>query len=178
MARWSHILWLGGALMVPQLCLGEEDDDAAAAHLVRALGYDHGGRVTHRIMVVSGRGASSSDRGAIEGAVGASTLSAPAIDEVQFASVGALLKAVDAFDADYIFVDQSMAQSLSAVLQVSRARKVPTIAISCKLVERGASLGATVAEGDTTICVNRKAMQSESLELDAQLLRIATFVGG
>lgn len=101
------------------------------------------------------------------GGVSVSAISAP------FESTGALLELVDEEAVTAIYVPESLATALSSIQQVTRARKVPSIAGSRRMVERGVSIGVYPAEASAPFAVNPRSAQVEGMRLAEQLLQIA-----
>lgn len=95
---------------------------------------------------------------------------------IRFESVSVLLESIDTEAITAIYVPESLAPALSSILQVTRARGLPSLGSGRALVEQGVSMGAFVSETGAKLIVNRRSMQVENIDLPAQVLAIAEVI--
>ncbi len=95
-----------------------------------------------------------------------------------FRSVSDLTKAMDRGKFDALFIDPSVMRATTSILQVSRARKVISLATGRDLVRSGASVGLVRGEGGVIerLYLNRRALRVECCRPPAALRRMVTAV--
>ena len=95
---------------------------------------------------------------------------------VAFESVAHLLQQSREEGFNAIFLHASAERALTSIQQVSRARKIPTLAATRSLVERGASLAVFRVDGSLKLVVNLRAAKLEGLRLHSSLLSISELI--
>ena len=95
-----------------------------------------------------------------------------------FRSVADLTRAMDRGKFDALFIDPSVVRATTSILQVSRARKVISLAPGRDLVRSGASVGLVRDRQGAidAVYVNRRALRVECCRLPSGLLRWVSIV--
>ena len=84
--------------------------------------------------------------------------------------------AVEAQGIDALYVSPGLDADVPAIIEVSRRRKVITMASRHEQVQRGLSLGVFADRGKPTIVVNLAAAKSEGAAFGSDLLRLANVI--
>ncbi len=95
---------------------------------------------------------------------------------VQFRSVAALLEQFDEEGVTAVYVPEALTTALSSIQQVTRARRLASLAEVRGLVEQGLSMGVFLSEDGLKLIVNRRSMQVEEVDLPAQVLALSEVV--
>ena len=95
---------------------------------------------------------------------------------VEFTSVKKMLDLLESQGLNILFVHPSAASAISSIQQVTRGKKILSLAGNRQLVEQGFSLGAFMRKGVPRLVVNEKAAKVEGLDLEPAIRLISTFV--
>ena len=95
---------------------------------------------------------------------------------IPFESTAALLEAFDREGVTAVYVPESLAGASTSIQQVTRARKVPSLAAGRSLVERGVSLGTYLVNGEPEVIVNYRSSLVEGMELSSEFLGTAEVI--
>jgi YfiR/HmsC-like len=80
--------------------------------------------------------------------------------------------------ADVFYITEMRGINIMEVVRVSRARQIKTITVVPGYLEAGVAIGLSVRNDKPVIVVNREAAKAEGSDLTAQLLKVATIIGG
>lgn len=184
--RWRRGFFLAVFFASSALSFGTENGvpiDTQASYLLQALSYDRklekrSKEVIHVGVVYKGDEKVARDvvrafeKAGKDGVKGLEVK----VSAIQFKSVATLLKQIDANRYNVIYIHPSIGLSPAPILQVTRARKIPSLGCSKKMIEQGASLGVYLRNRKPKLVVNLRALQVEGLALRAEILRIATVI--
>jgi hypothetical protein len=95
---------------------------------------------------------------------------------VEFSSVKKMLEQLESQGLNILFVHPSASSAISSIQQVTRGKKVLSLAGNRQLVEQGFSLGAFMRKGAPRLVVNQKAAKVEGLDLEPAIKLISTFI--
>jgi hypothetical protein len=185
----TYKLWAVGWLLILVVTAGSirSDDqmppDERVFWLIKALSYDRGLEArtddTLRLAVVY-TGSADECSGIIRAfnEVDAKILDARAIraEAVQFVSVEKLLAEIDNGQYSGLYIHRSAGRSITSILQVTRSRRLPSLAESIEMVRQGASLGVCSQNGRPKVAVNLRASNAEGMDLSSRLLKISDVI--
>ena len=173
-------------LLLSEISYGQEISHVQeATFLLRALSLDRnlgqrsGSTISIAVVHAGPAGAEESDliAKAFEDAGQSGVLGRSlTVQVVIFESVEALIGRVDTEGINVIYIHSSIEPALSAILQVTRGKRIPSITASRTFVESGVSLGVYSFAGMPKVTINVRAAQTEGLDFPAQLLAISTVV--
>ena len=93
-----------------------------------------------------------------------------------FTSVAELMASLDRAPQSAIFVHASAAPAIASIVQVSRARKIPSLAHSADMVEKGIAIGVKGNADTARLTVNLRAAKTEGIDLPAAVLSSAVVI--
>lgn len=172
------VVWIAGPAPAQQV-----NADAAADFLLRALKFDRNLKSRSidgiRILVLC---RNDSDAKSAAG-VYATAFQARSQGGIQglpvtaqvagFESISKLLTTIDGKRFNLIFAHDSLVNRSSAILEAAQELKIPTIAASRTLVQRGLAIGVFANNGSTKIIVNLPAAIGQGLNLSSDLLQLS-----
>jgi len=169
------------AFLLPSVLSGQEAVplDKQVDLLLKAISYDRNlekrTQGTIHIGVIHQQGAEAADgiAAAFNAADQVKQLTVEA-KSISFISVKALLELVDEKGFNVFFVHSSAGRALSSIQQVTRGKKILSLAGDRQQVERGLALGVYLNKGVPRLVVNQRAAQIEGLDLAPAIRLIST----
>lgn len=148
--------------------------------LLKGLSYDRslatrGGGTLRIAVIYTGDGRADAEAVALllaaAGPAGKATATA-----IPFASVAQLMATLEKEGATALFIHRSAVAMITSVTQVSRGRKLPTLAHDAAMVDRGVALGVRGSGPSARLVVNLRAAKVEGMDLPAAVLATATVI--
>ncbi len=180
---WT-ILAVGTILLIPLRAVAQDvvAPDRQASMLARVLAshWDAKAEVTLDIRVAIVHMDAESDAIALAdafsavGSVGDHTILG---DALAFDSGRALLDAARSGTFNAFYVHESALRALTAIQQVTRAEKLPSMGQTADIVERGTSLGTIDVGGHVRLVINHTAIRVEGLAISDAILATAILLG-
>jgi hypothetical protein len=181
-ANFHATLLLICALALPLLSLAQVQPRLQAAIFIKLLNYDAalakktGSTVMFHIIL---DGKTQASESVLETEF--SVISQQKIAGKSVQMVTTQLKMLDAStssDAAHVYYlpDGSARTTLDTVLKKAIATKIPVLSGNAELVQSGAAVGITVANGKPQIIVNLKQSRAMGMNLSSQLLKLAKII--
>jgi hypothetical protein len=181
------LAWSGRARAAPAPPPGGVPVERQVLILTRALAYDE--NLAHRageefVVAVLSRGASAAADPIADvatrafknlGGVKIHGLPVRAI-HLSYSSASTLAAAVDGEGIDALYLCPGLDADLAAVLEVSRRKKIITMASKEEQVNKGAALGVFNVDNKPTIFVNLVGSKAEGAAFTSDLLRLAKVI--
>ncbi len=186
----SPRLWRGGVLValgvtlavgIPGTGMAQEAMGGPEAEiLLKGLSYDRasatrGGGALRIAVVHAADGRADAEALALLLAAAGPGGKATAI-AIPFTSVAQLMATLEKEGATALFVHRSALSIIASLTQVSRGRKIPTLAHEATMVDRGVALGVRGSGASARLVVNLRAAKVEGMDLPAALLATATVI--
>lgn len=160
--------------------------DRQAAILLKALAYDRnletrsGERVNIAVLYQEGEGTAAEVAELAEvfqrtGKDGVKGLPVTA-QTLAFTSIEALLKQIDTYTLNVLYIHTSLTAALSSVEQVTRSRRIISLGATRRMVEHGLALGVYPSHGVPRLALNARAGMVEGLDLDPAIILVATVI--
>lgn len=159
--------------------------DRQAAILLKALAYDRnlearsGERVNIAVLYQEGgtalEAAALAEAFKMAGKDGIKGLPVTA-QALAFTSIEALLKQIDAYALNVLYIHTSLTAALSSVEQVTRSRRIISLGATRRMVEHGLALGVYPSHGVPRLALNARAGMVEGLDLDPAIILVATVI--
>jgi hypothetical protein len=160
--------------------------DRQAAILLKALAYDRnlearsGERVNIAVLYQEGEGtaAEAAELAAAFQSAGKEGIKGLPVtaQALAFTSIEALLRQIDTFALNVLYIHTSLTAALSSVQQVTRSRRVVSLGATKRMVEHGLSLGVYSSHGVARLALNARAGMVEGLDLDPAVILVATLI--
>lgn len=180
---WVSLAALGLVLVagIPAIGMTQETFGAhEAGILLKGLSYDRalptrGGGALRIAVVHAADGRAEAEQAATllaaAGPGGKATATA-----IAFSSVAQLMTALEKEGSTVLFVHRSATSIITSLTQVSRGRKLPTLAHDAAMVNRGLAMGVRGSGASARLVVNLRAAKVEGMDLPAAVLAAAMVI--
>lgn len=150
-----------------------------AAVLLKGLSYDRQASTrsgTGAILLIY-QGPNKADADKVAAILAAAGPNGPVkVSANAFTSVAELMAILDRSPHSAIFVHASAAPAIASIVQVSRGRKIPSLAHSADMVEKGIAIGIKGSADSAKLTVNLRAAKTEGIDLPAAVLSSAVVI--